>query len=263
MNKTQWAVILTAAALFTALYFGCDTKPDKHKIIEKQRTLAAVSTDIGSLLMEAKPGLSPQDGATILALETALNSAEDETGKANAFKELSSTWYKFEKPAIAGYYAEQVAEIDATEEAWSIAGTTFSICVQREKEKKVKDYCTGHAIKALENATSLNPSNLQHKMNLAIVHTENPPAGNPMKGILMLVDLNKQNPDYVPVLNQLGRLGIQTGQFEKAIKRLGKAVSLEPENPTSNCLLGEAYQQIGDQANAAKYLDKCKKLTID
>ncbi len=260
MNKTQWIVIVAAAILFVTLYFGCDTKSDKHKIIEKQRVFSAVSTDISSLLTEAKGILDAKDGSAILALETELDGAMDGGERADIFKKLSSAWYKLKKPAIAGYYAEQVAEVEASEDAWSIAGTTFSLCVQRETEEKIKDYCTEHAIRALENAASLNPSNLQHNINLAVVYAENPPADNPMKGVLMLVELNKQNPDNVPVLNQLGRLAIKTGQFGKAVERLGRAVGIEPENLVSNCLLADAYKGAGESEKASMYLAKCESL---
>src|SRR5690606_5723955 len=108
-----------------------------------------------------------------------------------------------------------------------------------------------------------NPSNLQHQVNLALVYTENPPSENPMKGILMLVNLNKQEPENVMVLNQLGRLAIKTGQFEKAIERLSKAIELEPDNLASNCLLAKAYQGTGDQAKASKYQTQCEQLSID
>ena len=213
--------------------------------------------------MEAKTDISPSAGSSIMSMEMDLNDAKEEDAKVEALKSLSSLWYQFEKPAIAGHYAEQVAAIENNEEAWSIAGTTFSICVQRAQEKKVKDYCTDHAIKALENASSLNPSNLQHQINLALVYAENPPSDNPMKGILMLVNLNKQDPENVSVLNQLGRLAIKTGQFEKAIERLSKAVEIEPDNATSNCLLGKAYEEAKDVAKAKIYLTKCEDLSTD
>ncbi len=263
MNRNQWIAISAAVILFIAMYFGCDTNPDKHKTIEKQRLENAVSTDISALLMDAKKDLAPGEGSAVLSLEMELNNTRDNSDKANAYKELSSAWYKLNKPAIAGYYAEQVALLENNEEAWSIAGTSFSICVQRETEPKVRSYCTDKAISALENAASLNPDNLQHAVNLALVYAENPPSENPMKGILMLIELNKQNPDNVQVLNQLGRLAIKTGQLEKAVERLSRAVKVDPENPTSNCLLGKAYEAMNDLTTAAPYLARCKELTIN
>ena len=261
MQKNQWIAIITALALFIVMYFGCDIKPDDHKTVEKQRFENIESTSISSLLLSAKKDIPSTEGSSIMSLEMALNDAVEEADKADALKSLSSAWYRLKKPAIAGHYAEQVAGLKNDEESWSIAGTTFSICVQQEAEAKVKDYCTDHAIAALENAASLNPSNLQHQINLALVYTESPPSDNPMKGVLMLVNLNKQNPESVPVLNQLGRLAVKTGQFGKASERLGKAVEIEPDNPTSNCLLGKALEELGEQDKAALFLSKCQELT--
>ena len=144
--------------------------------------------------------------ASVLALENDVEKASSDTAKAAAYRQLSSQWYQMEKPGIAGYYAEKVAEITRDEEAWSIAGTTYSLCLQREQEEKIKRFCTEHAVQSLEKAVSLNPDNMQHKVNLALIYAENPPKEMPMKGILMLIDLNKQHPDDVLVLTQLGRL---------------------------------------------------------
>ncbi len=260
MNKGQWILIGSAALLFAVLYFGFDTKPSKQKAIEKQRAGSLASTDINSMLVDAKAGLPAQSSASVMALEGDLEKAVQDTAKASAYKELSSLWFQLEKPGIAGYYAEKVAEIARDEEAWSIAGTTFSLCLQREMEEKIRSFCTNHAVQALEKAASLNPANLQHKVNLALVYAENPPKDTPMKGILMLRDLNEQYPDNVLVLTQLGRLAIKTSQFDRAIERLSRAVELEPGNKAATCLLAQAYEGKGDAAKATDFKSKCEKL---
>ena len=79
-----------------------------------------------------------------------------------------------------------------------------------------------------------------------------------MKGILMLRDLIEKEPENVLVLSTLGRFAIQTGQFEKAIERLEKAISLDPKNNKANCLLAQAYQGVGNAEKAAEYANICK-----
>ena len=261
MNKSQWILISGAVLLFAVLYFGFDTKPSKHKEIEKQRAGTFASTDINSMLVDAKSGLSSEAAASIMALEGDAEKAAPDTAKAVAFKRLSSLWFQMEKPGISGYYAEKVAEITHDEEAWSIAGTTYSLCLQREQAEKVRSFCTEHAIQSLEKAASLNPSNVQHKVNLALVYAEVPPKDTPMKGILMLVDLNKQYPDDVLVLTQLGRLAIKTAQFDRAVQRLSRAVELEPANKVAVCLLAQAYGGLGDTTKSADFKTKCEKLS--
>jgi len=84
------------------------------------------------------------------------------------------------------------------------------------------------------------------------------PDQNPMQGIQMLLKLNENYPENVQVLNQLARLGIRTNQFEKAIQRLQKALTLEPNNNTSICLIAQAYERSGQTALAKEFQDKCK-----
>jgi tetratricopeptide (TPR) repeat protein len=240
------------------MYFGLDTKPKKQKAIEKSRVIAAESTDINALLEDAKAELSTDKSRLILSLEGNLSQTQTDSARVTVLKELSGNWYNLERADIAGFYAENVAEIENSDEAWSIAGSTYAIGVQRAKEEKVKQFCFGRAVKAFENAISLNPSNATHKVNLAICYAENPLPENPMKGILMLRDLIEKEPENVLVLTTLGRFAIQTGQFEKAIERLQKAISIEPENTKANCLLAQAYQGLGDIERAENYAKYCK-----
>lgn len=257
MTNLQYIVIASAISLFLILYFGCEIKPHGQEALEKTRALAAKSTDINTLLMEAKAQISAKESANILALEQEMATISADSSKVELYKQLSSQWYRLEHPAIAGFYAEQIAEIHGTEEAWSIAGTTYSIGIQRTPAGKVRDFCTDGAVKAFENASSLNPEEVAHKTNLALVYTDNPPQENPMKGILMLVDLNKQHPENVSVLMNLGRLAIKTGQYDRAIVRLDEAIRLDADNSDAICLLVKAYKGLGNMAKMQEYQQKC------
>jgi uncharacterized protein HemY len=94
-----------------------------------------------------------------------------------------------------------------------------------------------------------------------LIYAENPPQDNPMKGILMLLDLNKKFPENVGVLVNLGRLGLKTAQFEKAAQRLEKVIVLEPDNRSANCLLIEAYEGLGQKEKVLFYQNKCEALS--
>jgi tetratricopeptide (TPR) repeat protein len=261
MNKWQWIVVGGAVALFFILYFGCETKPKDIKTLEKSRVLAAESTDISALLKEAKSSLEPVEASNVLALERQLELIQSDTAKSEAFKDLSSKWYQLEHPAIAGYYAQQVAEIENTEESWSITGTTYSICIQRSQEEKIRAFCTGRALRAFENAISIDPEDMTHQVNLALAYTYNPPQENPMKGILMLRELNEKAPEDVLVMNTLARLAIRTGQYDKAVSRLERSFSLEPQNRTTACLLAQAYEGLGNSTKAEEYSEQCRQLS--
>ena len=261
MSKSQFIALAFSSILFCVLYFGFDTKPKGQNKINKARAMVAETTDISILVKDAKKKLSPEDAANILALETEFNQVKaDSSRKIEVYKRISALWYQFGQPDISGHYAEEIADIINDEDSWSITGTTYSICMQQMDEKRIKDYCYGRAIKAFENAISLNPDNKQHQVNLALCFSDNPPKDNPMKGVLMLLDLNKKNPNNIAVLVALGRLGIRTGQFEKAKQRLLKVLDLSPLHRTATCLLVEVFQGLGNAAESGQYLARCKQL---
>ncbi len=260
MTKLQWAAIGGALGLFFVLYFGCNRKPEDIASLEKSRALTVESTDINTVIKEAKAGLEAPQMSVVLSLEEKLEATVADSARAEVYKELSSQWYELQRFAIAGYYAQQVAALLNTENSWSIAGTTYSICMQRAAEERIRDFCTGRAVQAFESAISLNPENVAHKVNLALTYTTNPPPDNPMKGVMMLRELNQETPNNVLVLNALGRLSIRTGQYDNAVERLQAALEADPENRTSICLLAQAYEGKGDAEQAENYADQCRRL---
>lgn len=257
MNKAQISALLAAFALFLGLYFGFDTKPDKQKTLERSRALQAESTSFDALLDDAKAHLKAEELAQIAEVEQSLESAP-EAERVVALKRLSGLWYRFGQIPVSGGLAEQVAEIEDSDTAWSVAGATFFSGLAAAQEPTVRSYCAAHAVKAFESAASLAPQKVEHRVNLALVYAENPPPDNPMQAVLMLRELEAQHPDNPAVFNALGRLAIKTGQWQRAVERLEKAWSLDKNNPNTPCLLAQAYQGVGNNTKATEYAGICK-----
>jgi tetratricopeptide (TPR) repeat protein len=250
MNKQQTLVIASAVALFFVLYFGCDTKSKEQKLLTQSRALTLESLDINTHISATFDKLTAEQKAIIQPLTQKAESKDP-----SVLKPLSAAWHNAGHDEIAANYAEQVANIEKTEAAWSIAGANYYLAIQQSQEDNIRNFATQHAVSAFQNATSLNPANIENKINLALCYTENPPQDNPMKGTLLLLDLERNNSGNVPVNIQLARLGIKTGQFDKAIGRLEKILTKEPNNKRAVCLLAEAY----NRANNPKATEMAKK----
>lgn len=260
MTKQQYLAIVSAIGLFLLLYFGCETKTPEQRQTEQARAFTTESTDVGVLLRDAHQALSPAQENVAATLEQQLASLPpDDTSRVSVLKQLSGRWYEWGEPALAGYYAQLVAELVADEEAWSIAGSTFAICVQREEDQRVKDFCTQRAIGAFQNAISLDPANVANQVNMALTYTDNPPQDNPMKGILLLRDLQEKYPDNVLVLNTLAGLALRTGQYQRAVERLEQALQIQPDQTNTLCLLAQAYAGLGNQAKADDFASRCRQ----
>ncbi|MCZ2102062.1 MAG: hypothetical protein LC107_11055 [Chitinophagales bacterium] len=258
MTKHQAIAIGIAGILFLVLFLGFDTIPTKQKDLEKSRLLNIETTSVANLIKEAMPNVDKANASLIDALVHDLEKVGTDTiQRIEKLKSLSGTWYDLGQPAIAGAYAQDIAELVKTQESWSIAGTTYAICVKNSEEGKTKDFCSKRAIKAFENAISLAPDLIEPRINLAICYVDNPDKDNPMQGILMLRELNQNHPENVSVLNQLAKLALQTNQIDRALERLEEAIQLEPDNKNTICLLANAYEAAGNQAKANEYHDKC------
>ena len=51
-----------------------------------------------------------------------------------------------------------------TEESWSIAGTTYALCVKNTEDQKEREFCSKRAIKAFEKSISINPDNIDNRI---------------------------------------------------------------------------------------------------
>ena len=260
MSKTQLSVLAFVGAFFLLLYFGFDTKPKERQGIDEARKKVAVKTDIKALLAEAREDLDKDQLTFLASIHQVLNATEVDSLKIPMWKELSGTWYSYNRPDLAGHYAELIAGSLSTAEAWSIAGTTYAIGGQRLEKEKHRIFATEHAVAAFENAISLEPNNIAHRTNLAVCYVDNPPEENPMKGVQMLLNLDKKHPEAIGVQNTLARFAIKTSQFEKAAARLEKVLTLDANNRNAICLLAKAYEGLGETTKAINFSQRCQTL---
>lgn len=260
MNKAQYIVIGSILALFMLLYFGCSTTPKNQKDIEKSRSLSMESTSPQILIEEAKVNLNATQRSDITSLEMIRREADQDSTKLEVLEKLSSKWFSFGYPAVAGYFAQEIAQIKEDEDSWAITGSSFSYGLGEKYEPKIREFSRKRAIDAFEKAIAINPKNVDHRLNLAIIYTEMPPEENPMQGILMLRELNQKFPESAKVLNQLGKLSIKTNQGQNAVKRLKQAEAIDSNNVNTICLLSRAYELVEDTKSANYYADKCERL---
>jgi tetratricopeptide (TPR) repeat protein len=258
MTRLQLSILVGALFLFFGMYFGCDTKPQNTLNGGSTKSVATDNNAVDNVIQTAKAALTAEDASNVKQLEQQIQVAISDTAKASLMKKLAGFWYRAENATASGYYAEQIANIERKEEAWSIAGTTYLDAIKQNTAPEVRTWCSAQAVKMFEKATDANPSNINHKINMALCYVENPLQDNPMKGILMLRELDTQVPNQPTVQITLARLAIKTGQFEKAIARLEKAVALNPKNKAAICLLADAYQGIGNAAKEAEFGKKCQ-----
>lgn len=260
MNRHQITVISIAVLLTLVLFFAFGKVPkEANQAKESQKSTASPTTQLlETAEVQAKTKLSKVQLDELKVIEEALSKTKIDSIKVEFYKQIASFWYKANKPEVSGLYAEKIAEITNDQEAWQIAGTTFRIALQSDDEEAVKEVCSQMAIRAFQKAIAIDSSNVNYQMQLAMVYVDKPLTDNPMKGILMLRELNTKYPQNADVNIQLAKLAIRTGQFDKAVERLEKALALSPQTVSINCLLAEAYTGNGNTDKAKVAMQKCK-----
>lgn len=244
MNLTggQKVTIITFIGLFFVLYLGCDTKSKEIQLLEKSRLVDVQYLNVDNEIKLALAGISTSDKDDLELMQIDLEETLEDDKKIEILEKISGKWYDLNNPILAAHYAEKIGEIANTEDAWSIAGSTAYIALVSAKDENKKKHAQQKAITSFEKAISIAPDNLDYKINHALTYVEMPPKENPMKGILMLLELDKSYPEAAAVQLQLGRLALQTNQTEKAKTRFEKVLELEPNHPDVHCYLSELYR---------------------
>jgi tetratricopeptide (TPR) repeat protein len=248
-------VVLAVLVVF-GIYFGLPLKNEDQRQIEKSRALSFEKVSIPVMLREAVKELNEEDKLLLSQLESSVTNGEFPL---EGSKSLSREWFTRGQWILAGHYAEKVAEIDTSAESWAIAGNTYSIGLQRYEEQNLAEFAKQRAIRNYEKAISVDPTEVEYRINLAVCYAEKPDMGNPMKGIMMLLDLEKKNPGHLGLQNTLAYYGIETGQLEKAQHRLKKVLEVDPENRRANCLMLRILDLTNSSEGKMGYEEKCNK----
>lgn len=259
MGKKQIITIAVFGLIFAMLYFGCDTKPPSSKAIETSRALNFETISIPALRESEVAKLGDPEKQELQYLEQQVRQTSEEALMNSELEKLSGFWYQQKVPVLAGHYAKKIATAVNEAETWSIAGSTYFICAKQSETEELKTYCLKNAIESFENAAAIEPDDVNQKINLALCYVDFPPEDNPMMGITQLLGLQEKYPESTAVQIQLGRLGIQTGQYDKAIGRLNKVLEMEPNNTKACCFLAQAYEGKGDMESAEQYKACCNK----
>jgi len=89
-------------------------------------------------------------------------------------------------------------------------------------------------------------------------------SAEPMKGIMALREIAEEDSTRAEAHWHLGRLAIQTGQYDKAIVRLEKVIAIENDGvPEAWSYMGQAYLALGDTLEAIESLNKYMTLIED
>lgn len=274
MAKNQIILIGGAITLLIALYFLGDMKgPAKtasgpmsehqHKPGESNGESGPMNMNPSAQIPDLDFNKYTKEAIAKLSNENKIkaNDLTQQAAKLNTavgYKDIAEFWEAQNELNMAANYYKQGAFLENTEKSITFAGNLFVALLQKTEEPSIRKWQAVEAIDCFQKAIELNPTNSDTKIALATCYTEG--TGETMKGVTLLREITQNDSTNIPANIILGKLAIQSGQFDKAKKRLELVLSLRPENTEAMYFLAESYKGSGDKEKAIQLFEKCKAL---
>lgn len=211
-----------------------------------------------SILTAARKALPAHAAGEVAGVEQAIASIRDSSQMAPSLTQLARIWQEHKQLPVAAYYFAQAAKLENSEKNLNFAGQFFLELLHQPANPGVQMWEAQQAIAVLQRSLDINPDNDTTKMALAAGYIEG--TGETMAGVQILLGIVREKPDNVPANLMLGKLAIQSGQYDKAVERLEGIIAREPKNTEAMYFLAEAYKGKGDIPKAKQLLEQCKKL---
>jgi tetratricopeptide (TPR) repeat protein len=164
---------------------------------------------------------------------------------------LARSFIVFNMLDSAAKYADVISGLSNSLEYSEIAGGIYYRAFGLVSEADiVRKY--GERVRELYNRVVSEEDRPDLEARIAMTYVS---GSNPMQGILKLREIAEEYPDNVEAQYNLGLLGIQSAQYDKAIERFSKVIELEPDNLEGYVYLGVSYFETGEVNKAKEYFD--------
>ena len=259
MRSSQLRYLFAGLTVLLAigLFFAPSQINSKPKAKSKSSEKTSELTE--DRLMEAgKASLTDEQLGYINALEAQLNA---DSTRLFLYDSLGKAWDEAKTPSVAAYYFELKAKRSPSEKNYLEAAYRYFDAFKIADDSLLRSQLAQKAISSYASVLELNPANLNAKTDMGDCYAEG--TGDPMKGIMMLRDVIKENPDHEMAQLNLGFLSVKSGQFDKAVERFNKVMTINPKRTDVYYFLGRTYYEAGKKDSALIWLEKLKKKSND
>lgn len=232
-----------------------------RSIIKDNRQLnEETHTDDGAALPDTEHShsaqLSEKDQSRLNELRNTYLSVSDKEKKLKFADSLSNLFRSVHQYDSAAKYREEIVVLNPGLESWENAGDAyfeaFSFSGKSSFNQKAQEYYQ----KALRN----NPAQTEVKAKLAMTYIG---GEETMTGVKLLREILEEDPENESAIYHLGILSLQSGQYDKAIKRFKDLVRINPTHAAAYFYLGVSYKESGKKKNARESFEKALSLDND
>ncbi len=258
MTKGQITLLSTGIFLIFALYFFGDTTPP-----EKIRTGGAeeeeTEFDIITYRTEATEKLSPNVQKVIAEFDSVKALNNNEVALKSSFVKVVNVLSENSQYPLAAMYTAELATTYPSDSSWDLAGDNYTRAyISSGNNMPLRSFLVEGSIVAYEKALELKPESIPVEVKLASTYMDN--EVDIMKGVTLLKGVTEREPNNTTANLILGRYGIVSGQYKKAVQRLETVIKTDSTNAEAYYFMAEAYNGLGDKKKAIELFEKCKTL---
>ncbi|MFN8276956.1 MAG: tetratricopeptide repeat protein [Chitinophagales bacterium] len=248
MNKNQWIAFGTAVVVILVIYlFGETRKPKSAAPAAPMAQDAAPAYDVKAYLQKVNAQLDKDTAALVAQLEA----------KPESWGQLAAIYRRKGESVAEAYYLSQYAAATHQLSDLNRAADLFSATAGLSENPALTTYLKQQALATYRQVVALD-SSADNRIKLATAYLDE--GSEPMQGVGMLLAIVRADSNNADAQLMLGKFGLVSRQYEKAVTRLEKVVYLRPRNPDALFLLANAYEGAGRPDKAIQALDQCLKL---
>lgn len=267
MLKKQILLTLIGLGVVITLFTLASTVAPKT--VQSKPVVSAVkSFDIHQYIEEKKSDLTSFQTLELGKLENSVTRGDVNSQQVTANTQLANFWrdsIKSFEPYI--YYLSEAAKLDKSEKTLTFAAQLILHNLRSEQDEAKLNWETEQAIALFEMGIALYPENDDLKVGLGSCYVFGKGrVGGPeetMKGIQQLLSVVRKDSNNMKAQMMLGVGGYVSGQYDKAIERLQKVVTAQPDNIEAIAFLADTYAAKGDKQEAIKWYLISKRLVND
>lgn len=267
--KKQFILAGAGILLVSILFFFGRTTSQKKAVTDASKSkISEKIFDVQQFIVQEKAKLSPERVMLLSTLENSVSRGDVLSQQIKVNEALANFWkdsIKLYEPYA--FYISLTSKLVNSEKKLTFAARIFLENLRQEKDEAKLGWETKEAIDLFERAIKLNPNNDDLRIGLGSAYIYGKGRnGNPaetMQGILELVNVVKKDSTNMKAQLMVGVGGLVSGQFDKAIVRLQKVVTAQPDNAEAVAYLADAYAGKGNKAEAIKWYTVSKRLISD
>jgi tetratricopeptide (TPR) repeat protein len=217
------------------------------------------------VLEEARKKLNPNQLARVTAMENSITRGDLVSQKKDLYAQLAGFWR--DSAGVTGpylWYQGEKAKLENSEKSLNFAAQSYLEELKSASDPSMRTWMADQAQSLFKRVLDINPNNDSAKVGWGSTFIFGASgASSPMEGIMKIREVAQADSTNMYAQFMLGYGAMMTGQFDRAIERLGTVARYEPGNMEAIFLLAEAYERSGNRQDAVKWYQEGRKRTTN